>query len=141
MSDDAESLQLLREVAASEVGLPAGLAHRVAGSTIGQLRKDARQLALDLGYAEPPEPQRRDQAGRFASGSGHQDFNNALRAAAGRAVQPAQQQPEGDLGIGKGAGAAERTPQPVNMNNLIRGVIDSRRSVAHVFAEQLQANG
>jgi len=70
---DAESLELLREIAADEAGLPSQLAGRVSGSTIGELRKDARQLARDLGYTQP---QPRTPTGQFAS------FNDQLRAAA-----------------------------------------------------------
>jgi hypothetical protein len=41
MSDDAESLEVLRRVAAGEAGLPPTLSSRIAGTTIGAMRADA----------------------------------------------------------------------------------------------------
>ena len=83
---DAETMTLLREIAASEAGLPPTLGSRISGSTIGELRADAAALASQLGVA-PEEPARerdeagRDEAGRFARTSS--SFNRMIRDAAG----------------------------------------------------------
>jgi hypothetical protein len=125
-------LQLLREIAASEAGLPATLAGRVSGESIGELRKDAKQLALDLGYASP---QPRTPSGQYAS------FSDQLRAAAGRPVQPAEQPPQGDIGVGRGGAAIPRQPQPADMSSLIRAAAGIRSSAVHDLAEQLASEG
>jgi hypothetical protein len=75
--NDAESLEVLRRVASGEAGLPPQLASRVSGATIGELRKDARQLALDLGLAES---QPRGPDGRFVN------MTDRIRQAAGRSA-------------------------------------------------------
>jgi hypothetical protein len=137
---DSESLGVLQRTAASEAGLPAQFAHRVNGQSIAELRQDARQLALDLGYAEPPA---RDQRGRFQRTSGQrlsgQAFNDAVRRMAGYAVagdEPTER-PTGNLGIGVGGGAQERPRPAPDMNSLIRGTLNARRGVEWQFAEQI----
>jgi hypothetical protein len=141
--DDGESLQTLREIAASEANLPPALAGRVAGTTISEMRRDAQALAQDLGYAEapePPAPPARTPDGRFASGQrGHEDFNRMVRQAAGyvTADEP-QQRPAGDVGIGRGGAATSRQRQSkTSMNDLIRGAAGARSVVAGDIAEQL----
>jgi hypothetical protein len=139
---DHETEQLLRSIACSEVNLPSAFASRVQGTTIGQLRKDAQQLALDLGYVEPAEPQARDQAGRFASTSGHQNqrVNDSIRRAAGFPTSTEQPEPPvGNLGLGVGAGATARALGPLSMNERIRNAASATRGVVPV--EQLAGEG
>jgi hypothetical protein len=59
---------------------------------------------------------------------GHEDMNAAIRRAAGYAPAPTREtMPVADLGIGRGAGAAERRPSPPTMSALIRAEFDMRR--------------
>jgi hypothetical protein len=53
---------------------------------------------------------------------GHEDMNAAIRRAAGYApAAPTQEtMPVGDLGTGRGAGAAERRPEPPSFSSVIR---------------------
>jgi hypothetical protein len=138
---DSESLQTLREVACSEANLPSSFAHRVQGTDIGTMRRDARQLAQDLGFAPPPQPPARTPDGRFASTSGHQNqrANNWIRSALGYSTSEQSEPPVvGDIGVGRGGGALPReSRQPVSMNDLIRGTANAPRDAAHMFAEQL----
>jgi hypothetical protein len=138
---DRESREALQAVAASEAGLPVGLSSRVAGTTISQMREDARRLALDTGYAEAAQPQARDRAGRFASTSGHQDFNNAIRQAFGHAVvaDEPQQRPVGDLGVGVGGGARPRERARPTMNQIIRNAAAATHGVIPI--ERLAQEG
>jgi hypothetical protein len=141
---DAESYAVLQRTAASEAGLPAGLASRVSGATIGELRRDAQALAIDLGYVQAPEPPR-DERGRFQSTGDQalsgQAFNDAVRRWAGRPVADATppERPTGDLGIGKGAGATPMAPAAPDMNTVIRNAVAASRGV--VSAEQLAVDG
>jgi hypothetical protein len=124
---DDETSQTLRELAAREHGLPQELARRVNGDSISAMRKDARQLALDLGFAAP---QPRASGGQFAS------FSDEIRAAAGRAPTEAPE-PVGDLGVGRGGSASPRQPRPPDMSSLIRAAREVRRSGVVDLAEQL----
>jgi hypothetical protein len=63
MHDD-ETQRVLRNVAGGEHNIPERLRGRLRGDTIGDLRKDAQQLAKELGIVEP---QPRDAHGRYAS--------------------------------------------------------------------------
>jgi hypothetical protein len=137
---DAESLATLRAIAGQEAGIPEQLHARLRGESIKELREDARALALDAGFAEPPEPQPRDASGRFASTSSHQDFNNAVRAMAGYPV--ATDEPErrtGSIGIGVGGAALPRQRQQPDMNSLVRSAVAATRGVIPV--EQLVGEG
>jgi hypothetical protein len=131
---DAESYAVLQRAAADEVGLPAQFAHRVNGQSIAELRKDARQLALDLGYAEPPA---RDERGRFHRPN--QRVNDSIRRAAGypTSTDEPEQPAIGSVGIGRGGGASPRRVSAPDMNSLIRGAAGARSVVAGDIAEQL----
>ena len=60
---------------------------------------------------------------------GHEDMNDRIRRAAGRAPAPPAPTPMpiGDLGIGRGGSAIERRPAPPTMSALVRAEIDMRR--------------
>jgi hypothetical protein len=136
--DDSESLQTLREVAASEAGLPPSFSHRVRGTTISTMREDALRLAVDAGFAEPPEPQARDQRGRFQRP--HQHVNDLIRAGFGYTTATEQSEPPvGDLGVGQGAAATPMTRRQPTMNDIIRSAAAVRSGVIPV--EQLVAEG
>jgi hypothetical protein len=128
---DDESLSELKRLAAEEVGLPSRLSSRVRGSTLAELRGDAKKLAVELGYAEP---QARDSAGRFA-------MSDLIRQRAGYAPIAEPEAPAGDLGVGKGGSAAPRQVTPPSMSDLIRGVHQGRRMIAWDLAEQSARNG
>jgi hypothetical protein len=142
MALDPESREALQAVAASEAGLPVGLSSRVAGTTISQMREDAQRLALDAGYAEPPEQQPRNERGQFARGeSGHQQINSLIREAAGYpAVEQHEQPPQGTIGIGTGRGALPRESraQP-SMNAIIRNSVAASRGLIPI--EQIAQEG
>jgi hypothetical protein len=133
---DDESAGVLRRAAAQAEGLPLEFAHRLNGESYSELKIDARRARKDFGLAEE---QTRDPSGRFASTSGHQDFNNALRAAAGFPA-PADERPPGDVGVGRGGAALPRQPKTADMNDLIRaarGVQTSAvRDLAAVLASE-----
>jgi hypothetical protein len=145
--DDSESLQTLREVACAEANLPPTLASRVQGTDIGTMRRDALQLAQDLGYAEPPAPPARDELGRFKGTTGqdarrhaHAVFNDAVRAGFGYPTGTEQSEPPvADLGVGKGAGATPMTRRQPTMNDIIRSSAAVRSGAVPV--EQLIAEG
>jgi hypothetical protein len=129
---DAETIALLRSIAADEAGLPAALANRLNGESIAELRADAKRFARDAGYTDP---QPRNERGQFAS------FNDAVRAAAGYPVTSQPEQPIGDLGIGRGGGAMPPPrPKPPSMSDLIRGAVSAKRSTAYQYAEQLASD-
>src|SRR5262249_52284776 len=113
-------------------GLPLPLSNRLRGNTYSELCRDARQALKDFGFT-PPQP--RTPTGQYAS------FTDELRAASGRPVQPAAQPPQGHLGVGIGASALPRQPQVPDMSSLIRGAAAGRRSVAHMYAEQIAGEG
>jgi hypothetical protein len=76
---------------------------------------------------------------------GHEDMNTRIRRACG--YPPAEAAPPptevGDLGVGRGAGAAERRPQPPvpSMTNLIRAARMERRERIHELAVYLDGEG
>jgi hypothetical protein len=56
MALDPESRAALQAVAGRAADLPPQLHARIAGDDLPSMREDAKQLALDAGYAEPPAP-------------------------------------------------------------------------------------
>jgi len=90
---DSDTHAFLRTSVAAEFALPAGWGDRLSGDSITALRADAAKLATVLGIREP-EPVERDEAGRFASSSGHDRLNRELRAAAGVVLPAAQLEPD-----------------------------------------------
>jgi hypothetical protein len=125
---DRESHAVLKQAAAEAEGLPSQFADRLRGESYGELRRDAKQALRDFGFTTP---QPRTAGGQYAS------FSDTLRAAAGRAPVSPAEQPHGDLGVGRGAGATPMVPAAPSMSDLIRGTANARRGVAHMFAEQL----
>jgi hypothetical protein len=141
---DAESLATLRAVAGNEAGIPESLHARLRGESIAELREDARQLAIDTGYATPPPPPARNERGQFARGeSGHQAhrrFNDAVRAGFGfpTSTEQPEQLPQGDLGVGRGGGALPRqVGGRASMNDLLRAAAGAKTMVADDLAQQL----
>jgi hypothetical protein len=129
-------MTLLREIAASEAGLPPQLAGRVNGESIGEMRRDAQALALDLGYAEPPEPQPRNERGQFKRDN--QRVNDAIRSAAGYPTSSERSEPPiGDIGVGRGGAALPSRSQPPSMNDLIRATRGVETTAIRDLAEQL----
>jgi hypothetical protein len=79
--DDAETLAYLRSNVASELDIPERMSHRIAGSTLQELREDGRRLAAEIGIA----PADNRVAGRFTGKSARgATFNDLVRKAAGR---------------------------------------------------------
>jgi hypothetical protein len=79
---DEQTLAELFDAAKRDVARAHGLserdAHRLVGSTIGELHADATAMANELGVRDPTL-RARDDAGRFSG-----DMNARIRAAAGR---------------------------------------------------------
>ena len=123
---DSRSLSVLQSAAAAEVGLPPSLAHRLNGGSYDELVQDGKKALKDFGLVEP---QPRGPDGRFT-------MSDAIRAATGRTPVPAPEQPEGDLGVGRGGSALPRQPQRVSMNDLIRATRGVQVSAVSALAER-----
>jgi hypothetical protein len=83
MALDAESRAALQQIAGEEAGIPERLHDRIAGEDVGSMRRDAGELATQLGIA-PQQPERtRDEGGRFAEQPAR-GFTELIREAAGR---------------------------------------------------------
>jgi hypothetical protein len=67
-----------RDVARAH-GIDEQQAYRLVGGSMSELHKDAASMARELGV-DDPTARARDEGGRFTP----QDFNRAIRAAAGR---------------------------------------------------------
>jgi hypothetical protein len=74
--DDSESLAALRRIAAEEAGLAPQLAGRIVGSTLAEMRSDAKKFAIESGISPGPQ---RDGHGRFSS-----RMDQEIRRRAGR---------------------------------------------------------
>jgi hypothetical protein len=82
--DDAELLAYVRARVGDEYGLSEAQGARLRGSTLGELRDDARAMRAELGLEPIAEGATRDERGRYASGDVGADMNRAIRQAAGR---------------------------------------------------------
>jgi hypothetical protein len=90
---DAETMEALRNLVGEEHGIPPSQRHRLTGSTVGQLRDDAKAMLRETGGSSPADEWPRHPAtGQFVpSGSiydertGNDLINSAIRRAAGRA--------------------------------------------------------
>jgi hypothetical protein len=79
---DGELRDYVQSQVAHEAGLPPEWATRLHGSTLSELRTDAKALAHTLGVAEPEPARERSADGRYAAGAAR--INSELRRAAGR---------------------------------------------------------
>jgi hypothetical protein len=77
--DDDETAAYLKASVAAEAGLPDSMAHRLRGSSVGELRADAERLRAELGMPALGERQR-DSNGKFTG----DDMNARIREALGR---------------------------------------------------------
>jgi hypothetical protein len=75
---DEELLAIAKTGIGAEVGLTPAQSARLVGETAGDLRRDAKAMAKELGLAV--DERQRDEGGRFTPS----DFNRAIRQAAGR---------------------------------------------------------
>lgn len=125
---DSESLGVLQRAAAEAEGLPLNLSGRLRGSSYGELCQDAKQALKDFGFTPPPA---RTPDGRFAS------MSDMIRHQAGYPVATEPEQPEGDLGIGRGGSALPRQSRPPDMNSLIRAACGAETTVIRDLAAQM----
>lgn len=75
---DDELIEYARINVGREHGLTSEQAHRLVGSTLGDLHDDARVMAKELGVRDPSE-RTRDDGGRYAV-----DMNRIIREKSGR---------------------------------------------------------
>jgi hypothetical protein len=79
--DDREALlKLARIEVGRQHGIPERDAHRIVGSTVAELHRDAAAMAKEYGVLDPTE-RARDELGNFAGGK---DMNTLIREASGR---------------------------------------------------------
>jgi hypothetical protein len=81
---DDELVGIAKSSIGAEVGLTPAQSARLVGETAGELRKDARAMAKELGLEV--DEQARDEGGRFASSGDNAEsarMNEAIRAARG----------------------------------------------------------
>jgi hypothetical protein len=87
-NDHEELREYARTAVGREIGLSEAQSKRIVGSTLAEMRHDAKQMARELGLEVDDEDDdasgaQRDEHGRFAK-SGGRDMNRLIRAASGR---------------------------------------------------------
>jgi hypothetical protein len=80
---DDETRNFIAHHVGAEANIPEAMRPRIGGEDLGSMRRDAAELARQLGIAPPPQESARDSTGRFTGGASA--INLAIRRKAGRA--------------------------------------------------------